>query len=185
MTNIEIINLAIAVLGVVLAIISFIYTWHFNRYGIELTGCYQEEKDGHVKIRFALTNVASRALYITNIQMFIDQEEIFDNGFDPVSDAARKQKKINIQASKDLQAYGANVSDSFFNDQETISSYSPELIKAKSHNFENAMLLTSNQRISFSYYVDTVPNKIKVSSNHAIAFIFRKRLFDVEFDHDD
>lgn len=72
----------ISLIALIVAIASFIYTWHFNRYSITVDSQYRDVIEGQLYYSFAVNNTSGRSLTIKNVELF-DKSNclITDNGF--------------------------------------------------------------------------------------------------------
>lgn len=72
----------ISLIALVVAIASFLYTWHFNRYSIFLDSRIRENVDGQKYYSFVISNCSSRALVINDVELLNSKnQQLQDNGF--------------------------------------------------------------------------------------------------------
>lgn len=72
----------ISLIALVVAIASFLYTWHFNRYSITVDSRYKDAIEGQLYYSFVVNNTSGRSLTINNVELFNkDDHLIADNGF--------------------------------------------------------------------------------------------------------
>lgn len=134
----------ISLIALIVAIVSFIYTWHFNRYSIFLDSRVREDVDGHNYYSFIVSNCSPRTLVIDNIELLSsNNQSLQDNGY------------VFAQPG-DLYSSPA------WNSQP----------------FQNPVNLLPYSNVEFSYYLDTYPSKIKVSTNHRIKKLHYSQTFN-------
>ncbi|MBF0758193.1 hypothetical protein E4T91_05470 [Ligilactobacillus murinus] len=76
----------IALLALLVALASFIYTWSFNRFKISISDIDITKFDGENFFAFSINNHSPRAVNITHVELISASGKIiFDNGFEPFS----------------------------------------------------------------------------------------------------
>ena len=71
------------ILALVVAIGSYFYTWHFNRYSVDIFGFEKEVTRNHTLVTFKIANTSTRLIRITDVSLLHEGKSINDNGFDP------------------------------------------------------------------------------------------------------
>ncbi|MGX7387592.1 hypothetical protein ACWOF5_05020 [Carnobacterium divergens] len=178
------IDTIIALIALLLAIASAIYTWISNQYSITLIGLSKDISRGETKVQFTVVNTSPKPLVITNIELFFNKNKITDNNFDPI----KYDKNINKIKAKEYEEqnkislpFGGEISTGFnpYNLNLDTSAYSDT-----SNNFEDDVFLPASDKVTFSYFVDEIPNIIVVSTNHKINHFKKNKLFFVHFNED-
>lgn len=170
----------IAFIALILAIYSTIYTWKSNQYSIELSSTFKSNNRNQTKIEFCVVNTSSKPLRIQNIELFLDEERILDNGFSPVEYDEKIRKRKAQQWEKENTSYilGGKISPG-------LNPYSFEInynaIQDSSENFIHEIFLLPSQSASFSYYVSKIPNRILVKTNEKIHHLKKFKSFFVNF----
>lgn len=159
----------IAIIALVLAVVSFVYTWYTNdRYSIEVTECCKQLLYEQNFISFEIANTSSRSLSITSVNLHRGYKPITDNGFDPMKYGDEQFDKLD------------SLSQQF-----VATNYFSTYALNESENFHKTVLLLPNEKTELSYYVDEIPNSIEVSCNKKIHCFKNKKLFMVDFDEID
>jgi hypothetical protein len=72
----------ISLVSLCIAIASFVYTWHFNRYSIFVDSQEHEEIEGNKYYSFVISNCSPRPLVINNVELLNNGGRfIKDNGY--------------------------------------------------------------------------------------------------------
>lgn len=171
----------IALIALVLAVGSSLYTWYANRYSIELFHAEKEIIYDNILISFSVANTSSRPIRIKSIKLLSDSTEIEDNHFDPI---AYEKKLLKLKAEKYDQERSKRVfGDTYLNIG--INPYSLELttpsFTTTSDNFSKEVFLLPSEECSFSYFVNEVPSEVIVNTNQKINRFKNKKSFFVNF----
>ncbi|TYR25204.1 hypothetical protein [Lactococcus lactis] len=78
------IDTIMAFIALVLAVYSTIYTWKANQFSIELSSTFKANNRNQTRVEFCVINTSSNPLVIKNIELFLEKEQVFDNGFSPI-----------------------------------------------------------------------------------------------------
>lgn len=72
----------ISLVSLCIAVASFIYTWHFNRYSIFVDSQESEVIDDQKYYSFVISNCSSRMLVINNVELLDNSSRLIeDNGY--------------------------------------------------------------------------------------------------------
>lgn len=75
----------IALLALLVALSSFIYTWSFNKFKLSISDIDITKFDGENFFAFSINNHSPRAVDITHVELIsASGKVIFDNGFEPL-----------------------------------------------------------------------------------------------------
>ena len=164
-------NLIIGVLALIVAGGGYVYTWHFNKYSVELIDCEIDLDRDQKHIYFSLINTSSRSIKIEKVELLSNGKSIVDNGFDV---DAFEDEAANHEIVQRVGSFGFPTATSRIN--------AAVLENARSDNFHSATILVPNVKKEFSYYVDEIPKQIVIVANHQLAFFTKTKTFDITFD---
>ncbi len=175
-------NAFIGIVSFVVALGSYIYTWHFNHFSVDLINKAVETIDNHRKISFSVINISTRPLLITNIELKKGQKIIHDNGFNVVrfEEAQLKAKAESWERENSVNILG-NVMTPGLNPYRiplAVNSYYSE----ESNNFEEPEYVLSTEKSRFSYFVDEIPDTVTITADVRISFFSHSKSFVVHFD---
>ena len=172
----------IALVALLLGIGSSIYTWLSNRYSIDL---FHEQVDvihGNKLISFTIANTSSKPLRISDVKLYLNVDEIVDNGFDPVEyENERNDERIRQWDEEHTMtlpfgySYNAGINPYKLNFTKALA------LNQSSDNFSQITYLMPSEECSFSYYVDKLPTHILVTSDKKIFRWKNERLFSIVF----
>lgn len=174
--NMEIINMIIGLLALVISIVSILYTWWFNRYKIAITNINTEKIDLNIKVSFVIVNFSSREIKIEDVKLFKNDKMIKDNGFDPVDFEEFERKYKRDEWNKEYQAeYGFSIGMNPYN-MPNMPRYGQQ-----SSPFNDPFYLKGNDSFSLSFFVDDIPDKIELETDHFIGFFSHSYTEKVNF----
>lgn len=157
--NMDMLNIIAAWVGAVTGVIGLLYSVAMNRATVKISNCFKDRVDpkSDYQYNFELVNASNVAVVIKSVQLFdINGKEIFDNGFDPSSVVPR-----------------------YATDEYGLSRIPLPLLDSSwySEPFEDETDLFPNSSVGFSYYLNKVPYKIKVTTNKQIHFFSKSKSF--------
>ena len=175
------IDTIMAFIALVLAVYSTIYAWKANQFSIELSSTFKANNRNQTRVEFCVINTSSNPLVIKNIELFLEKEQVFDNGFSPIEydekileDKAKQWEKENTQ-----YIMGVRMNPLGINPYLLDNAYSANQVT--SENFTHEVFLLPSQSESFSYYVSKIPNKIVVKTDKKIHHFKTFKSFFVDF----
>jgi len=114
----------------------------------------EDRLDDETLYRFTVSNEAGRPVVLTSIRLFSEGREIFDNGHHP-----------------SFKAPGEDSGDIIRIDSKRVRDISHLL----SQNFLGTTVLQPYEEISYSYYLDDMPDEIQITvkENEAVDIIFK------------
>lgn len=168
----------IALAALVVAVWALIYGFHYNSYSITISDTELTVEDGQKLIEFNVFNSSSRPITIKKIKLFKDQTLVTDNGFNPeiYEDKLYEEKKRHPDS---VEIFGKLMPLA----PTPIVKYPGRY--TYSDNFKQSVTLPPFGETSFSYFVNTLPNKIEVSCNQNVGFFCKTKSFSVSFNHVD
>lgn len=168
----------IGLIALLTAIASFIYTWKFNHYSIDLTDVEKNELYNQTKLEFSVVNLSPKPLKIIDVQLIsVAGDVIEDNKFSP-------EKYEKYENSVKARKWKEQHKNDFF---PGINPYtSPISMKNsyldESHPFETSLYVSSQQKIELSYFVNVIPAKIIITTNKKIYHFGNSQSFVINFD---
>jgi hypothetical protein len=171
----------IGVLALLVAIGSYIYTWRFNHYAIDLINLKVDQICEHNNISFEIVNISTKPIKITDITLFDNAgKKIVDNGFSPKQfrkyQNSLNAKKWEMEHAKDFIP-GLNPYTSPINNMNLSNSLNND----ESCPFDESTYLKSDDSEYFSYFVDTFPSTIKVTAKQHINYFSKFKSFSTIF----
>ena len=157
--NMDILNIIAAWIGAITGVVGLLYSVTMNRATVKISNCFMDRINpkSDYQYNFELVNTSNVAVVIKRVQLFdTSGKEIFDNGFDPNS----------VTPNYIIDTLGL-----------TRLPHTPIDGSWYSEPFEDETDLFPNYSVAFSYYLDTAPYKIKVTTNKQIHFFSKSKLF--------
>ena len=153
---IGILNISAAWIGAITGVTGLFYSIFINRARLLITDAYAMEvsNEAPYKYSFKLVNPINNTFTIKSIQLFDDGgKEIKDNHFDPYESLPFQILQKYILRNDDLHSYP----------------------------FEADEIIFPHSSITYSYYLDSLPCKIKVKTSKRIRFVFKQKSFHPVF----
>lgn len=161
--NMDMLNIIAAWVGAVTGVIGLLYSVAINRATIKITKCFKDRVNpkSDYQYNFKLVNTSNISIVIKKVQLFdTNGKEVFDNGFDPNS----------VVPMYGTDTYGL------------VRIPLPPLDNEwYSEPFESETDLSPNTSVTFSYYLDKAPCKIKITTNKQIRFFSKTKSFFPSF----
>jgi len=172
----------IGILALLVAIGSYVYTWWFNHYSVDLINLKVDEIYNNKSVSFEIVNLSTKSIKITSIVLLDNQgNEITDNGFSP-------KNFEKYQNSLKAKAWEEEHDNDFFPELNPYTSPLQSVINLSENEslpFEDSTYLKVDDSEYFSYFVDTLPNKIEIKSKQRINYFSKIKLFSTNFDQSD
>lgn len=147
---IDILNISAAWIGAITGVTGLFYSIFINRARLLITDAYAMEvsNEAPYKYSFDIVNPSNSTYTIKSIQLFDDDgKEIKDNHFEPYDSLPFQILQKFILRKDDLHSYPFEVDEIIF----------------------------PHSSITYSYYLDSLPCKIKVKTSKRIRFIFKHK----------
>lgn len=171
----------IALIALLLAVGSTILTWLSSRYSIDL--CHVEKYVLYSQnfIEFSIVNTSPKPLRLQKLSLYLNNSIITDNQFDPYEHLT---KLNDIKAEEYDRKHAANFSGielatSLINPYRMPNFVSRDL--ETSDNFQGEVFLLPSQEVTFSYYVDEIPDTVLISANKPISCFKKSKLIPMNF----
>lgn len=168
----------IGFIALLTAISSFIYTWKFNHYSIDLTNVEKSEMYEQIRLEFSVVNLSPKPLQVTDVKLIsITGNLIEDNKFSPV----KHEKYENSVKAREWKEQHANdffpglnpYTSPFKNTNTYLDESSP---------FETAFYLSSQETEDLSYFVNEFPAKVIITTDKKIYHFGNSQSFTINLD---
>lgn len=172
-------NTIIGIVALIVAIGSYIYTWSLNRYKLDIIDLQSHEIFGRTRINFSIQNTSSRPIKLDNVELYLEDELIKDNGFNAVK---FEEAYINQQAKKYESEHTSNLMGISMSPLSNPYTYSMPDYDNDSFPFDKPEYISAGSSKDFSYFVDKLPRKIVLHSKSLSFLSKHQKSFIVRFD---
>ncbi|MBM6441519.1 hypothetical protein JNW93_12600 [Lacticaseibacillus rhamnosus] len=171
----------LSIAALILSLFSLAYTRHFNQYELLVNNLSFEVDRGQKLISFSIFNSSNRPITITELTLIHNGKRIDDNGFGP--DKFDKDELAKKAAEWDRQhslSVGNTILPTGINPH--LPMFAMPSIDLK-RPFEQSLSLAPYESVFFSYYVDDLPDHIRIDTDKHFNHCHKYKLFTVKFDH--
>ncbi|WP_349535191.1 hypothetical protein [Leuconostoc citreum] len=161
------IDTAIALLSLVLAIFSILYTFWSNRYSIEVDNFEYDEDREHHLVSIDFINTSSKNLKLLKIQFYNDEKLVNPINFDfEEYDEIKQQGKLDYENPYSFVNFN-NVN---------YEKFATESILNK---IDLPKTMVPNKEYGQCCYLSDNPNKVIVSTNHCVSLFSKEKSFSL------
>ncbi|OTP26924.1 hypothetical protein [Enterococcus mundtii] len=171
----------IALIALVLAVGSSVFTWLSSRYSIDLCHVEKYVLSSQNFIEFSIVNTSPKPLRLQKLALYSKNSIITDNQFDPYEHLTKLNEiKADEYDRKHATNFsGIELATSLANPYRMPNFVSRDL--ETSNNFQGEVYLLPSQKITFSYFVDDIPDTVLISANKRISCFKKSKLIPMNF----